>query len=240
MLKECLKFSSIPKEKKKHSDLFVSTQIQLWIWMNSIIVKWKIKKLKLKVIVYLKHAGTIQWAPIVVAIICWEWAIVRSIPWIVQWIAGITFISIDFEFIIIGLRVNFKVWILCISAKRIAQKQYFKRYQKQNKTKRNKLFYVELSQVERRHTVYCPRNLQVRFAASNPHCWWAYKCFRFPAKTLCPDRRNRFCSRTNHDWNFHVVHQSHHAVVLPIKWPIHKITLVSITVFKIKCIFCGL
>lgn len=65
---------------------------------------------------YLKHRSAIQWASIIVSIVRWERAIVWSVPWIVQRIAGVAFVAINFEFIVIGLRIDFEMWILSISA----------------------------------------------------------------------------------------------------------------------------
>lgn len=65
-------------------------------------------------------------------------------------------------------------------------------------------------------TVYCLRSLQVRLAANSLRCWWACRYFRCPAKIPWPDRRSHFYSPTSRDWSFRAVHQSRHAVELPI------------------------
>ena len=63
----------------------------------------------------LEHAGAIERTSVIISIVCGEWTVVGTVPWIIQRITGISFVAINLKFIVVGFRVNFKVRILGIS-----------------------------------------------------------------------------------------------------------------------------
>lgn len=64
----------------------------------------------------LQHAGAVQGASIVVAIVRRERAVVRAIPRVVQRVARVTLIAVNLQLVVIGLRMDFEMCVLSVAA----------------------------------------------------------------------------------------------------------------------------
>lgn len=44
-----------------------------------------------------------------------EWTVIASVPWVVQRISGISFVTINLQLVVLRFRINFEMWVLSIS-----------------------------------------------------------------------------------------------------------------------------
>lgn len=65
-------------------------------------------------VTYLEHAGAVQRAPIVVPVVRREGAVVGTVPGVVQRVAGVTFVAVDFQFVVVLLGMDLEMGVLCV------------------------------------------------------------------------------------------------------------------------------
>lgn len=108
---------NLPEKKVRwivHTNWFVHC---IWILLILSIPMFIVSTKYLNSRTYFQHASTVQWTSVIVFIVCGEWNVVRAIPRIIKWITGISFISVDFQFVVVCFWMNFEVRVLSVSRK---------------------------------------------------------------------------------------------------------------------------